>query len=1024
MVWKPPPDSFDRGHGCRPGTGLNFGFRRRTEGFGVGSAPMPGPDTYSNQNLHMKALSIMFLMACWIGTNVSGLAQSFGIQNINSTRGLRNNSIWGIGQDTDGFIWMASAHGVQRFDGNSFQTISRKEGLADSEAMDFFPNPLTGELYVQVYPGKASVLKNGSIDRKKGRNLERLFSSRSLLNISVNRSQKTLFVLADQQAYETDFDFRIRRRFPQKPFEGNVLLLFYSGNVLHRLIEHTTKGLLLSTYRNHRFSDPKQILPGKRFNIKFNTITDKGCLLYDDQNIIYSFNFQTRTMRQMARASEEISGLLIDRDSLLWYGKNNGVHWVNLRKPTEGGHLLGDQIVGNIFEDKFRQIWITTITNGVYWIADKNIRNIHVDSKTHSRLPVQSYFKNQNTTLFGFSNNSFWVRSPDQNGLLELSQSRIFNRVMKEREHENQLFVLHDFGVYALSSKKTVFKGVGLKDFHVFEQGKLLTAGLHGLILSQRIADSYQAVDTLVKNKVLCFTLVDDSTVIYYSTRGQFVRSLRKNSPERPIPTSTGEPVSVTSYFRHRKAIYITDHEGNLYRFSKGTMVTLMQNLFGNNEGIRQLLLDDRGTLHAISDRSYAAIFHFGEGSKEQRIILNYKNGLTHTLVNHLFLYRDTVYISGNDGVSVFRAENIQNRFPEKVFVGEVWGGGTRIAHPEKPFHLVQTQTNLKMECHPMYFNFPEPVLLSYQLYRNQQIRDSGRTQPNAIVFSDLKAGDYRLLVTAFNPFNPRQRSQTLTLQFHKEPFWMENLWVQTVLYLLSLGLAVAIFVVVGKRRNRREKARMRMQQRITQLELLALRSQLDPHFIFNSLNSIKEFVRKNDVVRSQHYLDEFSALMRTTLDKSKQRNLLLSEEIEYLRKYLFLEQVRFDQKFDFKIGTEGLPAALLYIPSMMVQPFVENSIRHGQIGSLPYPGHLEIQFEVVDEEFLVCRITDNGRGLGEGRLEPTPGVHSVGIIRDRIRLYNDAQTIQIRFDIRNRDDGQKGVVVEIFLPIQYNATD
>jgi hypothetical protein len=61
---------------------------------------------------------------------------------------------------------------------------------------------------------------------------------------------------------------------------------------------------------------------------------------------------------------------------------------------------------------------------------------------------------------------------------------------------------------------------------------------------------------------------------------------------------------------------------------------------------------------------------------------------------------------------------------------------------------------------------------------------------------------------------------------------------------------------------------------------------------------------------------------------------------------------------------------------------------------------------------------------LGEGRLEPTPGVHSVGIIRDRIRLYNDAQTIQIRFDIRNRDDGQKGVVVEIFLPIQYNATD
>jgi ligand-binding sensor domain-containing protein len=161
------------------------------------------------QSLTMKVLPILFLFACWLGANLSGWAQSFGIQNINSTRGLRNNSVWGIGQDAEGFIWMASAHGLQRFDGNSFQTLSRKEGLADSEAMDFFPNPLTGELYVQVYPGKASVLKNGVIDRTKGRNLERLFSSRSLLNISVNRSQKTLFVIADQHAYETDFDFRI-----------------------------------------------------------------------------------------------------------------------------------------------------------------------------------------------------------------------------------------------------------------------------------------------------------------------------------------------------------------------------------------------------------------------------------------------------------------------------------------------------------------------------------------------------------------------------------------------------------------------------------------------------------------------------------------------------------------------------------------------------------------------------------------------------------------------------------------------
>jgi LytS/YehU family sensor histidine kinase len=141
----------------------------------------------------------------------------------------------------------------------------------------------------------------------------------------------------------------------------------------------------------------------------------------------------------------------------------------------------------------------------------------------------------------------------------------------------------------------------------------------------------------------------------------------------------------------------------------------------------------------------------------------------------------------------------------------------------------------------------------------------------------------------------------------------------------------------------------------------------MNPHFVFNCLNSIKDFINKNDKISSNKFLTDFAKLIRTTLNITRKQYIYIEDEISYLRLYIQLEQMRFDNHFDFEI--ENLVPLEIYVelPSMMIQPFVENAIRHGQIGQLDYQGYLQIVFS-LEGEYLVVHISDNGIGIVEAK--------------------------------------------------------
>lgn len=968
-------------------------------------------------NLHIVCTT--WLVVCWQMVS----AQQFLTQHINFTKGLSSNTVWGMTQDNQGYIWLATSNGVDRFDGHSFKFISRQDGLANTEVMDFFSNPVTGEVYAQFYAGKLAVLKDGAVDTLKSKRMVRFFSKRKLVNITVNARQKTLFIYGDQYIWETDFDFKLLRSFAVQQRNGYLQLLFYRASDCFGFLKTAAAELSLIRVLDGRML-PEKSFPGVRIpQVKFNSVNGKSCLLFDQHNVIYSFNFESLALMPLACGETEISGLHLDSDSVLWYGKNDGVNWIDLKDSCSKGHLLKGHIVGNIFEDRWKQIWISTITNGVYLISQKNIRKKDLSFLKDPTQPIQYFYKDSNFTIYGFSNNGFgWQRGTTYQEV-RFSPNEIYNRLLGMVLNDSAHLLVHDFGVFDFRAMRSCLEGRGVKQFAPIGNGLYAGAGLNGLITYRMHGGTFTAIDTLVKTRVLAFASIGDTSLIYYTAHGQYVIHLKSRRTE-PVTCTLGRVPGITCYYSKSSKIYGVADDGIIYQLAGTVLHPAVTGLFSENESIRRIFIDQEGTLHAVSDRSYAALQDYEKGKRSGKLVLNYKNGLSHTLINDLFVYKDTVYISGNDGVLYFRRKDMANRFPDQLFLSQISSGAESIITRDRYFILRNNQTDLKIDFHTIDFSFPEQVVYEYRLMRNDKDRAWSKTTGNSILFSDLKSGDYVFQIFAHSRSDLKQATPLVELRFSKEPLLMENSLILALLNILLLAGGVGVVQVLIQRKTRIDKKNQLVQQRITQLELMALRSQLDPHFIFNSLNSIKDFIRKNDHEGSQQYLDDFSLLMRLTLDKSKSKNILLSDEINYLDKYLKLEKLRYNHRFRYNIHRQDVPAELIFIPSMMLQPFVENAIRHGLIGSMDYEGRLDLYFEMPDENYLRCLILDNGVGLQAGKVARPGEVHAVDILKDRISLYNASKLLQISFNIDNRTDGSSGVCVEILLPILYHEND
>lgn len=244
---------------------------------------------------------------------------------------------------------------------------------------------------------------------------------------------------------------------------------------------------------------------------------------------------------------------------------------------------------------------------------------------------------------------------------------------------------------------------------------------------------------------------------------------------------------------------------------------------------------------------------------------------------------------------------------------------------------------------------------------------------------------------------------------------------------MLSLLLLFLLGWILYQRKKLKEKAEQ--ERNYAELEMKALRSRMNPHFIFNSLASIQQFIYSQKPDEANDYLSRFSRLIRMIFDHSQEKNIPLADDIEGLKLYMELEQLRLDHKFDFVLRIEpGLDPAEIKIPPLIIQPFVENAIWHG-ISALEKKGTVEISIAMEPSgksDVLQCIVKDNGVGRHPEKEKRATGIpehrsKGMSITRERLKIFNamngSEKSLEI-IDLYTQNHKPAGTEVHIFIPV------
>lgn len=292
------------------------------------------------------------------------------------------------------------------------------------------------------------------------------------------------------------------------------------------------------------------------------------------------------------------------------------------------------------------------------------------------------------------------------------------------------------------------------------------------------------------------------------------------------------------------------------------------------------------------------------------------------------------------------------------------------------------------------------------------------------VSFTDLAAGDYLLSVQAIDNVRGVVLAEQSLSILVEQVFWKRPLFVFLVA-LVIIALAGGVGILLFRQMKARLQLRTEYERNLAQSEMTALRAQLNPHFLFNSLNSIKHFIITNEPRSATHYLNKFARLMRLALDNSRFSFIPLETEIEFLGLFLELEQLRLSNRFDYHITVDkDIDAALCMIPPLMIQPFVENAIWHGLIHKQD-KGILDIRFSKEDAHLLV-QIEDDGIGRESSKKHksdsPTRQSMGVQLIENRLDLLRKVYDHDARLEIRDLIDSEGqpcGTLVSLYLPFK-----
>ena len=884
-------------------------------------------------------------------SSLSALAQQPYFYSL-SPENIPSKEVYRVLQDDEGYVWLGCNAGLFRYDGAGFKRCQNAElsGRAISN-LELDPK---GRLWCGTFTGQILFVENDSL---------KLFEdwSEKEKQYPIFRTAKNgVWITSDNGLYNLSFENDDVVIYPFAPLDNQNhcenlhvcvnqdVVVFSILNGFYRLSFDSHESTWL-----HIPKERESFLEGQTHFVEWN---EKLLVLWQrnsDGKAIWVEILKDRIVPfygfDNAAIQSRVNHVSTDNRGNIWVATNTGAI---LFEGTRTRTFFSNQRVSDVIQDLEGNHWFSTLDNGVLVAPSIDILQYGNEffGEELSNITSISQGKNGEVLLGHFDGSvssfnpeteTFEVFLAAQNGIHRSTEKAFFD--------EGKLLAARgSLSIWEDDDLTEIPEGGNAKDFVRWQGDTLLIATVDGL------SKLYQNKEDDWERKQLRAGYCRKVAV----TPNQEIWAAFKDG------VFQGTDKNLSPFLKDGKTVFAADIQldeaGNIWI---ATISNGLLKITGNR------IAEEWNTLSGLGSNDLHCIYVDG-----QSVWIAHSNGLDclkngafkHISsldgmplkeVNDILVTDGFVYLASHNGLIVLPfSADAENQTQPKFIANDILLGDSSIS-----IHGTRTYSHgyneLKFDLSVLAFRSRGTCKVKYRLIGLDTAWSEQTGNHIEIVYNALPAGNFQFEAMALNE-DDVPSATVINFGFTINPPFWQTWWFYLLVAVLSIGLVSGLFLLRIRYINRKAA----LEHAVVSSKLTALRSQMNPHFLFNALNSIQELVLSKDTKNAIRYLGTFSGLTRTILENSAKETVRLSEEIEMLNQYLELEKLRFGDALEIDIKIDGaIDLEGTRIPPMLIQPYVENALKHGLL-HVEGLRKLKLQFE-LENSLLKVVIEDNGVG-------------------------------------------------------------
>lgn len=932
---------------------------------------------------------------------------------IDKTKGLPSNTIYDIYQDKNDMLWIATNEGICSFDGKKFTIFSSTVQV--SKAGSNIVEDVYGRIWYCSFDGYIYYIENGvlkSLRQQKPLGYQKFAIIKDcfvyleenkliFLDLKTLKPIKTIALATEKTTamhtfkgfyylYATDFLYEIssvndvkKIEVPEKIKKNfGVSIISNTNDKLLFVSKYSNKYCLYvdGVFKEYDFKSTINFIQNTSYSSNTNWIaTTKGIIQFDTDN---------PTNYQRYFDDFNISTLLKDKEGNHWIGTlGHGL----LLVPNFKTYLIPTTDTPSKLVYANKKLVFSTQNDKIYSSVDEKkpfvFKPIYVGKSNHTieQFQIDTIYKK-----IYFTSSTF--KTSDLNG-----------NIAKEIVLATKEFTPIDATYYAYASSGAC----GL--FKVSDEKSCWDLVFASNEISTNLDNRFSALIQNVRGKSVAYNPVN-KTIYFATNTGLFA----VNASKKENILWDKKTINLTKVISFKNSIYGLTTNNKLISIDENNHVKTVN--IGEHEDIQKIKVIG-SSLFLFTSNSIIN-YNLNNHSTKKIFNLNADNE-----VSDIIKFKNSYLLASTKGLIRVDANDLHKNCMPKFLLQHVLVNGKKVS-TKKLNNLNSTENSIEIQYSVISFVPNLQNILYYKINNGKwQVLDD---ESRSLKLSSLASGNYTIsFKTAFNnTFSP---IQTITITIEK-PF-TESAWfygLVTLLLLLLVHFFYRYQIQKIKRRNQLLLDKIELEKSLNQSTLKAIKSQMNPHFFYNALNTIQSYILSNDKKQAVNYLSKFSSLTRTILEMSEKETVTVAEEIKTLSFYLDIEKARFNDDFEYEIIINEATLEQIKIPSLLIQPYVENAIKHGLLHKNGAK-KLTIVFE-ENGNYLDISIIDNGIGRTKSEelklLRKNPHQSfATEAMQHKIDLLNKHKNNKITIEIIDNYNTQKtpkGTTIFIKIPLDF----